>query len=351
MSIAPSPPAPALLDGAGPVRPNSGVGVGIVDRQVELDAAQQGRTGGYVGVWAVLGVLLVGLTASIWIQWIFSSTEFSPAPILGPDEIPTWNLVVLRIEEGLSVLEMGALVTFAVVLPWRRFGRLGLDAKIAIGCLAGSVTDGVLNMHQYLFAWNAHSVNLGSWASFVPTNSPDHQSRYAEALLWGVPMYTYFCIGVAIYGCKLVLRWRERGWSNARSYGTLFGLAMIFDFVVENLVIRLGHGYSFARTPSELTINAGSQFQWPVYEMVLVAALGVLFTHLRMSAIDSKDGLSYVERGFSRLRPAFQGPARWFAVMGWCILVLFVVYHLPFQFFGLNGDSFADLPSYMLPGD
>jgi hypothetical protein len=81
-----------------------------------------------------------------------------------------------------------------------------------------------------------------------------------------------------------------------------------------------------------------------------VALLGVLFTGLRLSAVDAPDGLSYVERGFHRLRPSLRGPARWFAVVGWAITTLFVVYHLPFQFFGLNGNSVADLPSYMMPG-
>ncbi|WP_354698881.1 hypothetical protein DSM112329_04579 [Paraconexibacter sp. AEG42_29] len=341
------PPTP--LD---PPPPVTGVGVGIVAGQVELDREARGVHGGMVGAWAVLGALLVGLTLSIWVRWVTSGTEFDPAPILGPDKVPTWNLVVLRIEEALSFLEMAALFAFAVYFPLKRFGKLGLDAKIALGCLIGSVTDGVLNMHDYLFAWNANSVNMGSWASFVPTASPDHKSRYAEALIWGIPMYTYFCIGVAIYATKWIVRWRrDRGWSNARCYGVVFAIALVFDFVVENLVIRLGHGYAFARTPSALTINAGSQFQFPVYEMVSVALLGCLFTGLRLSAIDSPDGLSYVERGFHRLRPALQAPARWLAVIGWCVTTLFVVYHLPFQFFGLTGDSVADLPSYMLPGD
>lgn len=312
-----------------------------------------GDRGGYVAIWAALGVVLVGLALSIWGRWILSGSEFSPAPIIGPDRLPTWNLVVLRVEEALSVLEMVALFTFVVVLPLRRTGRLGLDAKIALGCLTGSVTDGVLNMHEYLFAWNAHSINLGSWASFVPTASPDHKSRYAEALLWGLPMYTYFCIGVAIWGCGYIRRLRVRrpGISNAAAMTRLFGIALVFDFVVENLVIRLGHGYAFARTPKALTIFPGSQFQWPLYEMFSVAMLGVLFCGLRLSAQDSADGRSYVERGSGRLPARLQAPARWFAVIAWCITTLFVVYHLPFQFFGLTGDSVADLPSYMLPGD
>ena len=303
-------------------------------------------------MWGGVGVLAAALAATIWTRWILSDSEFRPAPVRGPDQLPTWNLVVLRLEEALSFVEMAVLFAFAIVLPRRRFGRLGLDAKIMVGCLVGSVTDGVLNMHDYLFAWNAHSVNMGSWASFIPTASPGHRSRYAEALIWGIPMYTYFCIGVAIFSTRLIVRMRTRNAavSNATCFGMVFLLACAFDLVVENLVIRLGHGYAFARTPRLLTLNAGSQFQFPLYEVVSVGLLGVLFTGLRLSAIDSTDGLSYVERGWSRLPRALQQPARWFAVIGWCVLTLLVVYHLPFQFFGLTGDSPADLPSYMLPG-
>lgn len=63
-------------------------------------------------------------------------------------------------------------------------------AKIALGCLIGCITDGVLNMYQYIFAWNAHSVNLGSWSAFLPLRGSGAHSRYAEALIWGIPMYT-----------------------------------------------------------------------------------------------------------------------------------------------------------------
>lgn len=325
---------------------------------VDVDPGAAGRApapeadrGGYVAAWGILGAGLVALALTVWARWVTSGEQFSPAPIRGPDDLPTWNLVALRVEEALSFVEMAVLFTFAVILPLRRVGRLGLDAKIAIGCLCGSVTDGVLNSREYLFAWNAHSINLGSWAEFIPTSTAT-QTRYAEALIWGIPMYTYFCIGVAVYGCSFIQKQRAKhpGISNVQVYAKLFALACLFDIVVENLVIRLGHGYAFVKTPSIITLDAGSQFQFPLSEMVTVALLGVLFTGLRMSAVDAPDGVSYVERGFHRLRPALQGPARWLAVMGWAITTLFVVYHLPFQFFGLNGNSVADLPSYMLPG-
>jgi hypothetical protein len=36
-------------------------------------------------------------------------------------------------------------------------------------------------------------------------------------------------------------------------------------------------------------------------------------------------------------------------VVGASMAALILIYHLPFNWFGLIGDSVADLPSYMLP--
>jgi len=38
-----------------------------------------------------------------------------------------------------------------------------------------------------------------------------------------------------------------------------------------------------------------------------------------------------------------------FAVIGFYIFALIMMYHLPFNWLGVTGDSMADLPSYMLP--
>jgi hypothetical protein len=308
--------------------------------------------GGSIGLWAVLGTVGIVIALQTWVRWVTSGHAFDAAPILGPDHFPTWRLVALRISEGLSVVEMSVLMYAVVVVPLRRTGRLGLEAKVTVGCLIGCVSDGVLNMHQYLFAWNAHSINRGSWAEFLPTASPSAHTRYAEALVWGVPMYTYFCIGVAFAGLALIKRLRARNpeISNARALATVFGCAFVFDFVVENIFIRIDHGYAFAKTASLLTIDDGSQYQFPIYESVFVALLGVLFTSLRLSAHDSTDGVSYVEGGVRRFKPRYREPLSWFAVIGFSMTCLFIVYHLPLNWLGVTGNSIADLPSYMLPG-
>jgi hypothetical protein len=306
---------------------------------------------GGAGVWVVVGVVLAALAVTTWTRWILSGQELGAVAVLGPDVMPTWRLVLLRISEALSVLEMGTLIYLVAIRPLRRGHGLGLDAKITAGCLLGSVSDGFLNTHEYLFAWNQRSINAGSWSSFLPFAAPDHSSRYAEGIVWGTPMYTYFCIGVALIAVPAIQRMRRRwpGLRNGTALTVVFACACAFDLVVENLFIRLDHGYAYAKTPSSITLFAGSQYQFPLYEMVLVAALGVFFTNLRLSAADSPDGRSWPERGLDRLPYRLQSPASWLAVIGASMTAFLLIYHLPFNWFGLIGDSTADLPSYLLP--
>ncbi|MCK9249488.1 MAG: spirocyclase AveC family protein [Solirubrobacteraceae bacterium] len=302
-------------------------------------------------IWALVGVLLAALALTTWGRWILSSEEFGRVEVLGPDEFPTWRLVLLRISEVASVVEMSTIVYLVAIRPWRRARRLGIEAKIALGCFLGSVSDGFLNTQEYLFAWNQHSINVGSWSSFLPFADPDHQSRYAEGIVWGTPMYMYFCIGVALVAVPAIQRMRRRwpGIRNGTALSVVFVAACVFDFVVENVFIRLDHGYAYAQAPESVTLFAGSQYQFPLYEMVLVAALGVFFTNLLLSARDSPDGRSWAERGVERLAPRWRGPASWLAVIGASMTAFFLVYHLPFNWLGLVGDSAADLPSYLLP--
>lgn len=156
-----------------------------------------------------------------------------------------------------------------------------------------------------------------------------------------------------MFSCAMIRRRRLKNpaLSNARAYTAVFLGALVFDFVLENCFIRVLHAYAFAKTPAELTLFDGSQYQFPLYESLFVAFLGVAFTALRLGAMDDPEGLSLVERGAHRLRPALREPARWFAVIGFCVTCLFVLYHLPLNWLGVNGASLADLPSYMLPGD
>lgn len=307
--------------------------------------------GGTAALWTLLGIIVLVIAAQTWLRWIFSGSEFSAAPLSTVDHYTQWRWISLR---GVELVSAGVFIWLAnltVVRPLRRTGRLGIDGRIAIACFLGCITDGILNMFQYLFAWNAHSINLGSWSKFLPLHSSHANSRYAEALIWGLPMYVYFCIGVAIAGCLIVaaLRRRNPAISNMRAFAIVWVAAFAFDFVVENGIIRLTQAYSFAKTAHGLTLWPGSLYQFPLYESLAVATFGVIFTALRLSAVDSADGVSFAERGYERFRPALHETVRLVAIIGFCVTTLFVIYHLPFNWLGVTGNSIAHLPSYMRP--
>lgn len=328
---------------------------GSVRTSTSVDTARTdppGGAGGAVSAWAAFGVLWVIVAAQALVRWILSDQQSQPAPVLGPDVFPAWREVSLRVLEGVSVLVLAAFVWFCIVKPWRRTGRLSLEGMFVIGGVFGSVADACLNLYTYLFAWNAHSVNRGVWTAFMPFHRAGSSTRYAEGLLWGVPMYIYFCTGAALLGCITVraLRRRIPGISNVRALSVVFVGEFAMGLVLENTIIRITQAYGYAQTTGWLTLFAGSQYQFPIYESLLTAGLGVAFTSVRLSAQDSPDGVSVVERGYQRWRPSLQRPVRLFAVIGFCATALLVMYHLPFNWLGVGGTSMADLPSYLRPG-
>lgn len=296
---------------------------------------------------ALIGAVWLAASVVIATRWV-ASDEFRPAPRIGPDVMEPWRLVSLRVFEIISLAVMAGFIWGCVIQPLRRNGRIGLDGKFVIGGIVCFIIDAFLNVQQYLFAWNSYNVNRGVWVHFMPFHGADAPNRYAESLLWGPPMYIYFCAGVAIVAChearRVRLRWPSI--SKFRLYVFIFIGEFLFDFVVENTVIRTTHAYAFAKTYEPLTLWAGKFYQFPIYESVLVALVGCLFTWARMEA---EERPSPIEAGAERWRPALQPHIRNLAVLGFCILTLFFVYHLPLNWLGLAGTSFADMPSYMLP--
>lgn len=318
---------------------------------------------GLVTLWAGWGLVWSVTALQAVVRWILS-TDFRAAPVLGPDEIATFRLVLLRVLEVISVGVWFAFMYFCVLAPmWtkpsnisgnvRKFtGNLGLDGKYVIGGMFAWIADSFLNCRQYLFAWNSHSVNIGVWTRFMPFHAHDGPFDYAEGILWGMPMYIYFCAGAAIVACTVVKALRRR-WPDI-SPSTLMIIVWVgeftFDFVLENLIIRSTHAYGFPKTYGPLTLFAGKVHQFPIYESIFVANLGSAFTIVRLAALDHPTGLSPLEYGYQRYPKVLQGWIRLLAVVGFCSLCVVTMYHLPLNWLGVIGDCMGDLPSYMLPG-
>jgi hypothetical protein len=308
-----------------------------------------GRAGG-VALWALAGAAWVAFAAQAWGRWILSD-EFEPAPIRGPDKLADGWLVVLRVIEIASLAIAVATIWVFLVKPFVRTRKLQLDGMIVIGALLASAIDPLINYFHYTFAWNAHALNVGSWLAFFPNSTGPR--RYGEGLAWYVPQYLYLGIGLAAIECRIILALRRRApsISNVRSFSIAALVIFALDIAIEQLFIRT-HVYAFPRTYEALTLWPGSEYQFPVYESIFVAAYAAGFTALRMSAYDALDGRSFVERGVERIRPRLQMPVRTLAVCGFCAVWAALAYFIPWSWMSVNADSFnRHVPSYMLPGD
>ncbi|KAF2811800.1 uncharacterized protein BDZ99DRAFT_560237 [Mytilinidion resinicola] len=280
--------------------------------------------------------------------------------------MPLWRLISLRVVEILSTIVLLLFLFYNLAKPLYRRRSFTLDGKFVVGGLIALVSDGFLNGQQYIFAWNSYAANAGSWARFTSFHRPGAPTRYTESLLWGPPMYVYFCAGVAIVGCKLHAALRALfgpSLNNEAIFALVWVDAFVSDFVVENAIISTTHAYAFAKTYGPLTLWAGRVSQFPVYESVFVATLGTLFTWMRVQAGGCGEGLSPVERGYQRWRAGvgfrgrrygeswLPGMVRGFAVIGFCSAACVLCYHLPLNWLGVSGDCEADLPDYLMPGE
>lgn len=306
------------------------------------------RTGA-VSLWAGAGVLWLLFIVQAWGRWIASDSQFRSAPILGPDKFDGTALLVLRVIEVGSLVIAAATIWVFLLEPLARYRRLTLDGMIVIGSLLAAGIDPLINYFHYTFAWNAHAWNAGSWlASFPLAQGP---TRYGEGLAWYIPQYLYLGIGLAAIECRMILALRRRfpGINNVHAYSVGFVSMFLVDIAIEQLFLRT-RVYAFPRTWKAFTLFPGTQFQFPVYESLFVAVYAAGFTALRMSAFDSVDGRSFLERGVARWSPQLRTPVVLLAVIGFCALWAAVAYFVPWSWMSVNPDSIIDVPSYMLPG-
>ncbi|KAL2785010.1 hypothetical protein BJX66DRAFT_343513 [Aspergillus keveii] len=83
--------------------------------------------------------------------------------------------------------------------------------------------------------------------------------------------------------------------TNAGILTIIWLIEFALDFVIENIAIRVTHGYGFAKTYGPLTLFAGKGYQFPIYESAFVASIGCSFTIMRWKA--SQRGYSPIETG------------------------------------------------------
>jgi hypothetical protein len=286
--------------------------------------------------WGGVGVLALALMIYAWSDWLISGDAH--ATPTGVTPVPTWQVITARSWE---VLFGGwALVAIYVFLvrPLRRGRGLTLDGMLLIawGSL-WALQDPWLSYAQGWFSYSAEFVNLGCPQCHIPGwMDAGTRAHLPEPLLFMPGMY----IGVftsSLLMVNKIMGAAKRRWPGLGTMGLIgiaWGLMALTDLVLEVGWIHNGlYAYSGAYRP--LSVLAGSQYQFPLYEAVLWGAMWGAMACLRYFRNDR--GETVAERGLDRVKASHRGRSalRLLAIIGIAQTFMFV-YNIGIGFAGLH---------------
>ena len=297
-----------------------------------------------VQIWAVVGGALLALELYVWIRWL-TGPYFERVPS-GPSDPPMFMKVPLMANAIVLWVALPFALWWFIIKPWRRERRITLD-----GMLLGSMglmffQDPFLNYLNTWCTYNSWLFNRGSWSPYVPgwvsPDAPGHQ--VPEPLLTNAPGYAYGVLAITIVGCvvmrKIKARWSNI--SNLRLIAVTYALAILFDFVMEGLVMLPIGFYTYPGAIRSVSINAGTYYQWPVYEGLMWGGVQAALCCLRFFTDDR--GRTVVERGLDRVRGgvAKQQVIRFLAIFAGVSACFFIFYNVPAQWIGMHSDPWPE---------
>jgi hypothetical protein len=111
---------------------------------------------------------------------------------------------------------------------------------------------------------------------------------------------------------------------------------IVGDVVVELIMTRTGL-ISYPATIQSLTLFAGTDHQFPLYEPLSWPGTFIILSCLHFFRDDQ--GRSWVERGVDKIqftREGFKTFARFLAILGYCQLAILIAFNLPYSFYALH---------------
>jgi Spirocyclase AveC-like len=308
-----------------------------------------------VRIWAAIGGAILAFQLYVWIRWM-TGPYFVRVP-KGPSDPPTLMKVVLITWTAVIVLGLPVGVYYFIIRPWRRERRITTDGMLLVACGLLFFQDPLLNYINTWSTYNNWMFNRGSWVKNIPgwQSYGEPGRMMAEPLLMNAPGYSYGVLLCTILGCWVMRRAKAK-WpsiSNIGLLGVLVVWTFFFDLVMEGLFLMPMGLYIYPGAIRSLSINAGTYYQWPVYEGLMWGGVQAGLCALRFFTDDR--GRTFVERGLERVQGGFakQQLTRFLAIFAACSMFFFVFYNIPAQWFAMHQDPWpADITkrSYFLMG-
>lgn len=287
-------------------------------------------------LWIIHGFLWLALIAYCWTMWVVSG-DFTPNT-LGRGTEPTWYVILVRcVEVIFGIFITGWILAHFVIGPKLRTGRFSFDGLFFLGGWLMFFQEPWLNWTVYQFQYATTFVNFGSWLSHIPGWSS------GNAQLIPVPMvyftaYLWMCAMSGYAGSKYMSYQRRKDPSRsvARLILQTYGVMIIGDVIVELIMTRTGL-ISYPTTIASLTLFAGTDHQFPLYEPLSWPGTFIILSCLHFFRDDQ--GRSWPERGIDKITFKSEGLktfARFCAIAGACQLAIFVAFNMPYWFYALH---------------
>ncbi|MBP2454914.1 spirocyclase AveC family protein [Mycolicibacterium lutetiense] len=306
-------------------------------------------------IWATVGGMVLLLTLYLFIRWV-TGPYFEPVSG-GPSEPPMYMKIPLMANAVVLWIGLPVALWFFIIRPWVRERRITLDGMLLVSMGLMMFQDPMLNYYSTWCTYNAWLFNQGSWAPHIPGwvahEEPGH--TVPEPLLTNIPGYAYGVLLLTIVGCLIMRKIKNRwpGISNLRLILVTYAIAFVFDFVMEALIMLPIGFYSYPGAIQSLSFNAGTYYQWPIYEGLMWGGVQTALVCLRFFTDDK--GHTVVERGIDRLRGGFikQQFVRFLAIFGGVSACFFLFYNVPATWLGMHADPWPEdvqKRSYFNPG-
>jgi hypothetical protein len=277
-----------------------------------------------VVAWAVLGAAFMALMIYIFAAWIASPYFRHEGPGVTP--IPTLVQAGADFQQIAGVV-VTVLIGFLVIWrPYRREGRLSLDALFILGMIWCWWQDPLYSYFKSGFSYATVTFNMGSWACKIPGWQSPNGCNLAQPLPWDPTFYVIGMAGGVVVCAALLRRWRARN-PQVSGVSLMLGAFVFFylaDLVCEGFWVRLGL-YHYGSGIPGIELFSGKWYQFPLFEPLAVSLMLTGMTAVRFFVNDR--GETVVERGASDLRVGARGKTfvRYLAIVGLlnvCMLVL-----------------------------
>jgi hypothetical protein len=297
-----------------------------------------------VRIWAFFGGALLIFQLYVWFQWI-TGPYFVRVPT-GVSDPPMYMKVFLTLNAAVLAIGLPFAIWHFWIKPWRRERRITLDGMLMASTGLMVFQDPLLNYFNTWCTYNTWLWNRGAWTSHVPGwFSPEEPGRMvAEPIINNFIGYSYGVLLTVILGCwvmgKIKSRWPQI--NNLQLIGLTFIWAIMFDFVMEALILLPMGFYTYPGAIQALSINAGTYYQYPIYEGFMWGGVETALCCLRY--FTDSGGRTIVERGLDHVGGGFirQQTTRFLAIFAAVSASFFFIYMVPAQWLAMHADPWPE---------